>query len=92
MNRAQRIQSAMREFFADEEAPSTISPEDTIIKNQTPGGIVPLCPTCGRDLLPGLSGAALVQCPLCMTDVNIANGNFPYRTKAPNMSRGAYGS
>lgn len=92
MNRAQRIQYIMQEFFADDEAPSTISREDTIIKNQMPGGIVPLCPTCGRDLIPGFMSPSMIQCPKCMTDVDLAYGKYPYRTHAPNMSRGSYGS
>lgn len=92
MNRAFRIQKYIQEFFADDDAPSSISPEDTIIKNQTAGGIVPLCPTCGRDLIPGLDSPHMIQCPLCMTDVNLANGNYPYRTKTPNATRGHYGN
>lgn len=91
MNRAQHITQTLREFFSDDEAPSTIAPEDTILHNQTAGGIVPLCPTCGIDLIPGVSNPSMIQCPCCMTDVNLAAGKYPYRTKTPNRTRGAYG-
>ena len=92
MNRAQRIRAMLGEFFADDENPDSIAPEDTIIHNQTTGGIVPQCPTCGMDLIPGFMSPAMVQCPNCMNTIDLAKGNFPYRTKAPNMSRGQYGS
>ncbi len=95
MTRAQRIKGLMDEFFADDEAPDAIAPEDTIIHNVSkpfPNGIVPQCPTCGIDVIPGFLSPSQVQCPGCMTDINLAKGNYPYRTHAPNMSRGKYGN
>ena len=92
ITRAQRIQQRIGEFFADDEAPDSIAPEDTIIKNQTKGGIVPQCPTCGIDLIPGFMTPAMIQCPACMIDVDLAKGNYPYRTKSGNATRGVYGS
>lgn len=98
MNRAQRLQQYIQEFFADDmddmrssSSCSAITPDDTIIKNTTPGGIVPLCPTCGKDLIPGFQNAHMIQCPQCMTDVDLASGKYPYRAHVPNRSRGQYG-
>lgn len=90
MTRAQRIKQAMQEFFADDEAPSTISREDTILKNVGTGGLFPTCPTCSRVLIPGFMNPSMVQCPACQTDVYLAKGEYNYTTKAPNMSRGSY--
>lgn len=93
MTRSERIKYWIAEFFADDDNddPNAITPEDTIIHNQTMDGIVPQCPTCGRDVIPGVMSPSLVQCPGCMTDIDLANGKYPYRTHAPNMSRGRYG-
>lgn len=61
---------------------------DTIIKNQTlPDGRVPLCPTCGRDVIPGHLTPAQVQCPKCMTDINLADGMYKYRTLSGNTGK-----
>ena len=62
-----------------------VRPEDTLIKNQTmPDGIVPQCPTCGRDVIPGVLTPSIVQCPGCMTDIDLANGMYKYRTLSGN--------
>ena len=95
ITRAQRIRQQIGEFFADDEAPDSIAPEDTILHNlgkPFPDGRIPLCPTCGRDVIPGFMTPQMVQCPGCFTDIDLANGKYAYRTKSGNMSRGQYGS
>ena len=113
MNRAQRIQYYIQEFFADDiddmgssssscSTPSTsrlssspaITSQDTVLNTVSkpfPDGIIPLCPTCGKDLIPGFPNPHMIQCPQCMTDVDLAYGKYPYRAHVPNRTRGQYG-
>ena len=101
LNRSQYIKAMIGEFFADDEGPSTITKDDTIIQRQQqyhslsdpfPDNRIIMCPTCGKDLIPGFSNPHMLQCSKCFTDVDLAYGKYPYRTHAPSMSRGQYGS
>ncbi len=92
ITRSQRIKHLIDEFFADDESPDTLTPDDTIIHNQRQGGIIPQCPTCGMRLIPGFKDASLIQCPGCMTSVDLAKGAFPYTSQVSQRSRGRYGS
>jgi len=88
MNRAQRITQQLGEFFADDEQPSTITPDDTVITTVTSKGWT--CPTCGRSLNTGVMNPSFIMCPGCNHEVDTATGRVTYRTRTPNRTRGFY--
>ncbi len=90
ITRSQRIKGLIDEFFADDEAPDTITPDDTIIQNQKRGGMFPVCPTCSKVLIPGFTNPSLIQCPHCQTDINLATGNVQYTSQPSQRTRGHY--
>ena len=100
MNRAQYLIERLDTIAEEYDHYKAITPDDTIIQNQTKhlDGVVPQCPTCGRDLIPGFVYPSQIQCPKCQTDVSLAKGEFPYRTLSGNrvaadgvVSKGTYG-
>lgn len=87
MSRAGQILERLERIAEDDDcnAEVYVKPEDTIIRNQSlPDGIVPQCSTCGRDVVPGFLTPSLVQCPKCMDNIDLARGNYKYRTLSGN--------
>lgn len=85
MSRAGQILERLDAIKEDEyNAEVHVKNDDTIIKNQSVNGRVPLCPTCGHDIIPGHLSPSQVQCPKCFTDVSLADGSYKYRTLSGN--------
>ena len=70
MTRAKHICEKMDRMLEDHDA---MSPEDTIIQNQKypDGGWPKPCPTCSKEITPGFMSPSLMQCPSCMTNIDI---------------------
>ena len=91
ISRARHIRDRIiGEFFADDN--DSNSPQYHSLTDPFPDARVVLCPTCGRDIIPGFVNPGLVQCPGCQTDIDLAKGKYQYRTRVPNRTRGNYGS